>query len=105
MVDYASVNKKWWNSITPIHANSTLYNLENFKKGKTSLQKIEIQEVGDVTGKKLLHLLCHFGMDTLSWARRGAIVTGVDISDTSIAFANQLSREINVPATFICSNI
>lgn len=105
MKDYSSINKKWWNDVTPIHASSKLYNLTRFKRGKSSLESIEQEEVGDVKGKTLLHLMCHFGMDTLSWAREGAIATGVDISDDSIKLAKKLSKEISVPATFICSNI
>lgn len=105
MRDYSLINKAWWNSAAPVHARSKLYGLESFKKGKTSLQKTEIEELGNVKGKTLLHLLCHFGMDTLSWARRGAIVTGVDISDTSIKLARKLSREINVKGAFICSDV
>ncbi|KKQ93296.1 MAG: methyltransferase type 11, partial [Candidatus Levybacteria bacterium GW2011_GWA1_39_11] len=103
--NYAAINRDWWNKATPIHASSKLYDLEKFKKGKTSLQATEIQEVGNVRGKTLLHLLCHFGMDTLSWARRGADATGVDISDRSIRLARKLSREIGIPAKFICSDI
>ncbi len=105
MKDYANINRKWWNDVTSIHSASKLYNLPAFKKGKSSLQKIEIEELGRVKGKTLLHLLCHFGMDTLSWARRGAIVTGVDISDDSIKLAKKLSRQINVPAKFIASDV
>lgn len=105
MKDYSSINKKWWNKVTPVHAKSKLYNLQNFKKGKTSLQSIEIEELGDISNKKLLHLLCHFGMDTLSFARMGAKVTGVDLSDSAIKLAKKLSREIKVPARFICSNV
>lgn len=103
--DYAKINKKWWNDVTPIHASSTLYDLARFKKGKSSLESIEVKEVGDVKGKTLLHLMCHFGMDTLSWARLGAIATGVDLSDDSITLAKKLSKEIQVPATFICSDV
>lgn len=105
MKDYSAINKKWWNKATPVHARSKFYDIPGFKKGKTSLQSIEIQELGDVRGKSLLHLLCHFGMDTLSWAREGAIVTGVDLSDSSIRLAKKLSREVNIPAKFICSDI
>ena len=104
-MDFSAINRKWWNDVTPIHAGSKLYNLSSFKKGKTSLQKTEIKEVGIVRGKTLLHLLCHFGMDTLSWARYGAITTGVDLSDDSIKLAKKLSRETSVPSTFICSDI
>lgn len=103
--DYNEINKKWWNDVTPIHASSDLYNLKAFLKGKTSLEKTEINELKNVKGKTMLHLMCHFGMDSLSWARRGAVVTGVDISDESIKKARKLSREIKIPATFICDDI
>ncbi len=105
MKDYAQINKKWWNEVTPIHLNSKLYNLAGFKKGKSSLNCIEKEELGNVRGQSLLHLMCHFGLDTLSWSRKGAIVTGVDISDKAIRTAKKLSRELHLPATFICSDI
>lgn len=105
MSDYLAVNKKWWNNVTPIHLHSELYNLSGFKKGKTTLQAIELDEVGNVKGKSLLHLMCHFGMDTLSWARAGAIATGVDMADESINLAKKLSKEIKVPTTFKCCDI
>ncbi|QQG40641.1 MAG: class I SAM-dependent methyltransferase [Candidatus Levyibacteriota bacterium] len=103
--DILKANKKWWNDVTPIHAKSKLYNLASFKKGKTSLEKTEITELGNnVRGKTLLHPMCHFGMDTLSWARKGAITTGVDLSDKAIEFAKELSKETHIPSTFICSD-
>lgn len=105
MKDYVSGNKKWWDDVTPIHSASKLYDLPSFKKGETSLESIEIKELGNVKGKTLLHLMCHFGMDTLSLAREGAIATGVDFSPTAIRLARKLSKEIAVPATFICSDI
>lgn len=105
MKNYAKINKKWWNDVAPIHLRSELYDLKGFKKGKSSLISIEKKEVGAVRGKSLLHLMCHIGMDTLSWARKGAVVTGVDLSDESIKIAKKLSKEIDVPASFICSDI
>lgn len=105
MNGYVTANKKWWNKVASIHLQSDLYNLKSFKKGESTLTSIEIKELGNVKGKKLLHLMCHIGMDTLSWARRGAIVTGVDLSDGSIKIAKELSKEINTPAEFICSDI
>jgi len=105
MKNYADINKKWWNSVTSIHSKSSLYNLAQFRKGKTSLQKTELSELKNVKGKKLLHLMCHFGMDTLSWAREGAVVTGVDLSDESISLAKKLSKELKIPATFICTDV
>lgn len=105
MKDYPSINKKWWDSATSIHAKSKLYDLPAFKKGKSSLQKIETEELGNVRNKKILHLLCHFGQDSLSLARKGAIVTGSDISDSSMKLARKLSREIGAPAKFIASDV
>ena len=58
--------------------------MDRFKAGKTSLKNIELTELGNVQGKSLLHLQCHFGLDTLSWAREGAKVTGVDFSEEAI---------------------
>ena len=64
-----------------------------------------MQQVGDVKGKSLLHLQCHFGQDTLSWARLGANVTGVDLSSASIEKAQQLAQDICVNAQFISDDI
>lgn len=65
----------------------------------------EVEEVGDVAAKRLLHLQCHFGLDTLSWARRGAQATGADFSVESVAVARQLADELRVDAHFVCSDI
>ena len=100
-----SVNRRWWDGATPVHFKSRSYDVEGFKSGKSSLLPLEIGEVGDVQGKSLLHLQCHFGLDTLSWARRGARVTGVDFSPEAIATANRLAKELGIPARFIESNV
>lgn len=105
MGNYLAANKQWWDNATYIHSRSQLYDLLSFKKGETSLEPIELEEVGSVKGKSLLHLMCHFGMDTLSWARLGAITTGVDFSKSSISLAKRLSKEIDTPATFVCCDI
>lgn len=102
---YFEANKKLWNKRTIIHKDSSFYDVESFKKGKTSLTPIELNELPDVKNKKLLHLQCHFGMDTLSLARRGADVTGIDISDEAIATAKKLSEETDIKGKFICCNI
>jgi 2-polyprenyl-3-methyl-5-hydroxy-6-metoxy-1,4-benzoquinol methylase len=98
-------NKDGWNKRTAVHKDSDFYNVEAFKAGKSSLNKIELQELGDVNGKSMLHLQCHFGIDTLSWAREGAVMTGVDLSDHAVDFARQLSKEINIDAAFVCCNV
>ena len=102
---YFDANKESWNKRTAVHKTSAFYGLEAFKKGGSSLNKIELEEVGDVKGKSLLHLQCHFGMDTLSWARKGATVTGIDISDEAIKIAQQINDELNSGASFICCNV
>lgn len=102
---YFEANKASWNKRAAVHKDSTFYDLQSFKEGKTSLNKIELEELGDVKGKTLLHLQCHFGMDTMSWAREGAIATGVDLSDEAINLAKEINAELGLNATFICSNI
>lgn len=103
--EYFEANKKLWNQRTAIHKDSSFYDLAGFKAGKTVLTPIELKELGDVKGKTMLHLQCHFGMDSLDWARRGADVTGVDLSDVAIIEAKRLSDELKMNATFICANI
>ena len=102
--DYRA-NLTLWNEWTDINARSGEYALDEFKAGRNSLHSLEVGELGPVAGKSLLHLQCHFGLDTLSWARLGALATGVDFSDRAIALAQQLSRECAVPARFILSDI
>lgn len=105
MDKYLQANRDLWNDLTPIHAASQFYDLEGFKKGKCVLMDIDRQEIGDVAGKNLLHLQCHFGLDTMSWARLGAKVTGVDFSDKAIALAGSLAAELDIPAQFFCCNL
>ena len=105
MNDYMKVNRQRWDELVSIHAGSEFYDLASLKAGKTSLHSIELGEVGDVAGKSLLHLQCHFGMDTLSWARLGAKVTGADFSQSAIEFAQSLSQELGIEARFVCSNV
>ena len=92
---YFEENKKSWNKRTAVHKDSAFYDLDSFKKGKSSLNKIELEELGDVKGKTLLHLQCHFGMDTMSWAREGATCVGVDLSDKAINLAKEVNAALN----------
>ena len=105
LIDFFNTNKKAWNNRTPFHLQSELYDLEGFKEGKSSLKFIELEELGNVNNKTMLHLQCHFGQDSLSWARMGAKVTGVDFSDEAIKAARSLNNELNLDVKFICSNI
>jgi len=105
MDQFLQANQKLWNEWTVEHEKSPFYKVEEFKAGKDRLKSIELEEVGDVRAKTLLHLQCHFGLDTLAWARHGATVTGVDLSNESIALAQSLSKDLKIPANFICSDI
>lgn len=102
---YFAANKELWNKRTTVHKDSSFYDLAGFKAGTDVLTSIELSEVGNVSGKKMLHLQCHFGMDSLNWARMGAKVTGVDLSDEAIKEARQLNDELGLDAEFICCNV
>lgn len=105
MDEHTRANQALWDEKTEIHKDTPFYDLPGFIAGKNALQSIELEEMGDVKGKSLLHLQCHFGMDTLSWARLGAKVTGVDFSPKAIELAKSISAEIDVPGRFIQSEV
>lgn len=105
MEQYLEANRKLWDQWTAEHEASPFYDVAGFRAGKDRLRSIELSEMPDVRGKTLLHLQCHFGLDTLAWARRGAIASGVDFSEESIALARSLSQELAIPADFYCSDI
>ena len=105
MEKYFEVNKKRWNELVGIHVKSDEYDLEGFLRGETSLHSLELEALGDVSGKSLLHLQCHFGLDTLSWARLGAKTTGVDFSESAIEMAQSLAKRIGVESDFINCNV
>jgi 2-polyprenyl-3-methyl-5-hydroxy-6-metoxy-1,4-benzoquinol methylase len=102
---YFQANMESWNRKTIEHFKSDFYDVEKFKRTGSSLNHIELEELGDVKGKSILHLQCHFGQDSLSWAGLGADVTGVDFSEESIKKARQLNTELGLNADFICCNI
>jgi len=98
-------NRKLWDALTEINAASEFYNVVGFKAGENRFDEIEREGVGDIDGKSVLHLQCHFGMTTLSFAREGAQVTGVDFSPKAMALARSLSEETGIPGRFIETNI
>ena len=99
-------NRALWDVWTRVHAAGDFYDLASFKAGGVRLEPYEIEMVGDVAGRSLLHLQCHFGIDTLSWARLGATVTGADISPAAIELATALAAELGFPdARFVESNL
>ena len=105
MDERLQVNRTHWNECTPIHAASDFYDVAGFRAGRITLKELERREVGDVSGKTLLHLQCHFGLDTMSWSRLGAKATGVDFSDAAIDLARSLNDELGLDARFICANV
>jgi SAM-dependent methyltransferase len=105
MDDYLKTNRELWDKLAKMHYHSEFYDVEGFLRGKQTLDPIEIEELHDVRGKKLLHLMCHFGLDTLSLARLGARVTGVDFSIEAIDLARSLAETTGIEATFVCSDV
>ncbi|MGX7668710.1 class I SAM-dependent methyltransferase [Flavobacterium pedocola] len=103
--DYLDINKATWNQKTTVHVDSDFYDMESFLNGKSTLNNIELAILGDVSGKTILHLQCHFGQDTISLARLGASTTGVDLSDMAIEKATELAAQLNADAKFVCSDV
>ncbi len=98
-------NLGYWNEVVSVHARSDFYKVAEFLAGGNTLDALERGEVGDVSGKSLLHLQCHFGLGTLSWARLGAQVTGMDYSIEAIRKARELAGESGLQAEFVCCNL
>jgi SAM-dependent methyltransferase len=108
--DIASIteaNRRNWDERVPVHRvdRTGFYAVERFRGGGDVLLPIESREIGEVAGKRLLHLQCHFGLDTLSLARRGAIVTGVDFSGPAIETARRLAEDAGLAARFVECNV
>jgi 2-polyprenyl-3-methyl-5-hydroxy-6-metoxy-1,4-benzoquinol methylase len=103
--NYIAINRQSWNNRTDAHVNSAFYDVPAFKLGKSSLNEIELRLLGDVKGKRILHLQCHFGQDSISLSRLGAEVTGVDFSDKAIEMARQLAAETSTNTQFACCDI
>jgi SAM-dependent methyltransferase len=101
--EYLNVNRDNWDERTALHLRA--YPVDAFRAGESTLKAIELEEVGDVAGRSLLHLQCHIGLDTLSWSRLGAAVTGVDFSPAAIDAARALAGETGIDARFIRSDI
>ncbi len=103
--DLHEANRAAWNAATQAHNSHKADQARFFREGGETTFPEEISLLGDLAGRRLLHLQCNAGQDTLSLARRGALATGVDISDTAIAFARQLSADSGLPATFVRADI
>ncbi|CCH33247.1 class I SAM-dependent methyltransferase [Actinosynnema sp. NPDC047251] len=104
--DWLRLNRENWDDRVAVHVGSEFYDLPGFRAGRSALRPFEPDEVGDVTGKRLLHLQCHLGLDTLSWARLGAAVTGLDFSPAAVDAARTLAGEVGLDAArFVVADV
>ena len=105
MENYLDINRKLWNSKVESHLKSDFYFVDEFIKGRNSLNSIELDLLGDIKDKKILHLQCHFGQDSISLSRLGAKVTGIDLSDKSIEAAKELAVKCGTNTEFLVSDV
>jgi len=103
--DYLTVNRASWDERVPVHVASGFYGVERFVEGEEHLHAFEVDELGDLAGKRVAHLQCHLGTDTLSLARHGAQVTGLDFSAPAIAEARALADRCGLQARFVEANV
>ena len=103
--EWLALNRALWDERVPIHVASDFYDVDGFLAGASTLRSFEVEEVGDVTGLTLVHAQCHFGLDTLSWARRGARVTGLDFSEPAINAARKLAADAGIDAEFVAADV
>ncbi|MGI8576159.1 MAG: class I SAM-dependent methyltransferase [Egibacteraceae bacterium] len=103
--DWRTLNRANWDERVSIHVAGEFYDVEGWKAGRDNLESFELEELGDVRGRDLVHLQCHFGLDTLSWARHGALVTGLDFSGPAIAAARSLASEVGLDARFVQADV
>ena len=103
--EWFATNRAMWDELVPLHVDSAHYDVEGFLAGASTLREFDLEDLGDVTGRTLVHTQCHFGLDTLSWARRGARVTGLDFSGPGVAAARALAARAGIEAEFIEANV
>lgn len=102
---WRDLNRAWWDERVPHHVGSDLYDVDGFKAGRQTVEPFEQRLLGDVTGLRLAHLQCHFGLDTMGWARLGARVVGLDFSQPAVDSANALAAELGLDARFVCADV
>lgn len=103
--DYLEKNRAAWNQRTISHIESDFYDQQSFLEGRNSLNPFELDLLEEVKGKKILHLQCHFGQDSISLSRMGADVTGVDLSDQSIAEAKKAAAQVGTNTRFFQNDV
>lgn len=102
---WTAVNRAWWDERAELHERSRFYDLDGFVAEPDRLRPFEVAELGDVTGLSLVHLQCHLGTDTLSWATRGARVVGLDFSQPAIEAARRLNDRLGYDAEFVVADV
>ncbi|HVN51704.1 MAG TPA: class I SAM-dependent methyltransferase [Acidimicrobiales bacterium] len=103
--DKRAANRTFWEARVPVHVASEFYDVAGFLAGRNDLRRFEVDEMGPVDGLDLVHLQCHFGLDTLSWARLGARVTGLDFSSGAIDAAREVATQAGIEAEFVCADV
>ena len=103
--EHLEMNRRSWDARTPLHASSAFYDVDGVVAGRSTLHPFEPLELGDVTGCSLVHLQCHLGTDTISWARLGAMVTGLDFSAPAIEEATAIARRCGIDAEFVIADV
>lgn len=105
MENYLDTNRNSWNAKVESHLKSDFYFVDEFLKGRTSLNSIELELLGNIQHKEILHLQCHFGQDSISLSRLGAQVTAVDFSDKALEAAKNLAKQCETDTEFILSDV
>lgn len=103
LCDYKNIS--FWDELARIHSDDSDYNINKFDLDTYQLKDIEINALGDISGKRILHLQCHIGLDSLALEKLGANVTAVDYSATAINTANQLKEQLNLSTEFHCASV
>ena len=105
--DALAANRAWWDATVPVHVASEFYDVEGWLAEERGPRAREAAVIGDVTGLDLVHLQCHFGKDTLSWARAGARVTGLDFSEPAIEAARALAERAGLAdrSECVCADV
>jgi len=105
--DLRASNRANWDERTTIHLGSRFYDVEGWLRDGRGPRRREVEALGDVTGLHLLHLQCHFGLDTLAWARAGAQVTGLDFSPAAVEAAQDIAQRAGLAkrAEFVCADV
>ncbi|MGE0210614.1 MAG: class I SAM-dependent methyltransferase [Parvibaculaceae bacterium] len=105
--EHFEVNRRSWDERVAIHRRDAtgFYKVEAVLSGADKLYPIEAGEIGDIRGLRIAHLQCHFGLDSLCLARRGAQVTGLDFSSEAVAEARRLAKATGLAATFVQGNV